>query len=144
MIVFDLKCGTGHVFEACFSNSTAYDDQKKRNLITCPICGANDVTKAPMAPNISSSRSREKAAADAGPAPELAEQVRDVLSNLRTKIESEFDYVGNDFAEEARKIHYGEVEARSIYGEATLEETKALCEEGVDLVPLPFSAKHNA
>ncbi|MDA5192353.1 DUF1178 family protein [Govanella unica] len=141
MIVFDLKCSGGHVFEAWFASSSAYEEQRARDIVSCPICGATDITKAPMAPNISTSRAEAPAASAVEVAPP---QLQTFLENLRAKVESEFDYVGDRFAEEARKIHYGESDARPIYGEATGDESRELREEGVEVLPLPFTRKHDA
>lgn len=151
MIVFDLKCGAGHVFEAWFASSAAYDEQVARKIVACPQCGATDVAKAPMAPNIATSRAEapapermSEALANTLANTEIGPDVRMVLEALKTKVESEFDYVGGRFAEEARKIHYGETDPRPIYGEATPDESRALREEGVEVVPLPFLPKHDA
>lgn len=146
MIVFDLKCGKGHVFEAWFGSSADYDSQKKRRLLSCPLCGDEHVSKALMAPNVSP-KSNQKGARVAAvsvedhasePSPEEAKQLLKDLADMQKKVEDSFDYVGEQFADEARRIHDGEAENRGIYGETTLEEAKALHDEGITILPLPF------
>jgi hypothetical protein len=152
MIRYTLQCAKGHAFESWFANSAAYDKQAKRSLIACPICNSTKVEKAIMAPRLGRS---EPAAAEAPapmPAPAAAppspptsvamtspmeRELRSKLRELREHIVKNADYVGRGFPEQARKIHYGEVEHRSIYGEATPEEAKELHEEGVAFHPLP-------
>ena len=136
MIVFDLKCKDGHVFEAWFPDSEAFEKQKAKKAVVCPMCGNRRVTKAPMAPNIASGKSREseKAAAEHPNAKEMMV----MLSKLREEVEKNSDYVGDKFPEEARKIHYGESEERGIRGQATREETQELLEEGISVLPLPL------
>ncbi len=124
MIVYELRCSAGHGFEAWFRNSDAYDQQHAAHQISCPVCGIDEVSKAPMAPRIgrSKSESREQMPAKAQPDQINHEQMRVVMSKiaeLNQHIASTCDYVGNAFAEEARKIHYGETEHREIYGEAS-------------------------
>jgi len=148
MIRYRLKCEKRHEFEAWFANSTAFDRQAKRGEISCPRCGTARVEKALMAPSIKKGTKRkrtEKAPepAPAQPAPlethrlaahgELAAAMR----KMRTEIEAKSEYVGPRFPEEARKIHFEEVPARGIYGEATHEEAQALAEEGIEFFPLP-------
>jgi len=152
MIKYALRCAKGHTFESWFANSEGYDAQAARGLVTCPACGSAKVEKAIMAPTLGagtrkrSSRAKPPApaAAEAGvaapmamPAPMEAE-LRSKLKELREHLTQHSENVGRRFKEEARKIHYGESEARSIYGEATLEDAKALHEEGIDIHPLPI------
>jgi hypothetical protein len=146
MIRYRLKCEKRHEFEGWFANSSAFDRQAKRGLVTCPKCGTTKVEKALMTPGIAkrAKRKRSEKAAAPQPAPqethrlaahgELAAAVR----KLRSEIEAKSEYVGPRFSEEARKIHYEEVPARGIYGEATREEAKALSEEGIEFFPLPI------
>lgn len=156
MIVYDLKCGKGHVFEAWFGSSSDYTQQKKRGLLECPYCGDASVEKALMAPNVGakSNQKPDRAAVrreggagvpGAGAAGEhTPEQIKEMLARLaevQRQVEDTFDYVGDDFAEEARKIHFGEVEERPIYGEVNLNEARELKEEGIDLLPLPFPSR---
>jgi hypothetical protein len=155
MILYELRCGAGHGFEAWFRNSDTYDLQRAADQIYCPVCGGGDVSKAPMAPRIgrSGGRSRGEVAvpessnpppAD-GAAPALSpqdhEKMRVVLSKiaeLNRHIADTCDYVGGAFAEEARKIHYGEVPRREIYGEASPAEAAELREEGISVASLPW------
>jgi hypothetical protein len=141
MILFDLKCGEGHVFEAWFRNSGAYDAQAAANEIACPICGDTRIEKAPMAPRIGKSRQEVEKTETA--AQRRAEVMRDLVE-LRRKVEENCDYVGDRFAEEARRIHYGEVEERGIYGEATEAETTELKEEGIEVGRIPWVPTTNS
>ena len=136
MIVFELKCGSDHNFEAWFQDSKAYERQRKRKQIACPVCGDSAVEKALMAPSIA--RSRESQAADERA---MAKAALQKLAELRKHVEQNCDYVGPAFAEEARKIHHGEVEKRDIYGEATADEAKELAEEGVEFARIPWGPR---
>ena len=141
MIRYSLQCHNNHTFEAWFSNSGDFDKQVKRNLVSCPQCNSTRIAKALMAPNIAPSRSKSKEVAVANPeATAEAQKRRELLAllrRLRTEVEKNAEYVGPRFAEEARKMHYDEVEKRGIYGEATLEEARELHEEGIEFYPLP-------
>jgi hypothetical protein len=141
MILFDLKCGEGHVFEAWFRNSGAYDAQAAAGEIACPVCGDIRIEKAPMAPRIGKSRQEVEKTETA--AQRRAEVMRELV-DLRRKVEENCDYVGNRFAEEARRIHYGEVEERGIYGEATEAETTELKEEGIEVGRIPWVPTTNS
>jgi hypothetical protein len=132
MIVFDLKCKAGHVFEAWFRDSAAFNRQKSKREIACPACGNTHIKKAPMAPNISTGKGREAAPADG------AADATVMLAKLRDHIVKNCDYVGEKFPEEARKIHYGEADKRDIYGEASADEARALNEEGIAFQRLPW------
>jgi len=136
MIVYDLKCRKGHVFEAWFRDSAAYDEQATAGKVTCPSCGSRRVEKAPMAPRVAKSSGRE-------PSPEQSRriEVRRAVQELRRKVEENFDYVGPGFAEEARRIHYGETNPRDIYGETSDEEARSLREEGVSFSRIPWPAR---
>ena len=138
MILYDVICSNDHVFEAWFANSEAFGEQREKGDIACPICGDTDVGKALMAPNISAKK--ERAAAQAT---EAAEAVK-FLYKMREHIEEHCDYVGNRFAEEARKIHHEEVEKRDIYGEATAEEAARLRDEGIEFGEMPWPIRHDA
>lgn len=141
MIHYSLICDKSHKFDGWFANAGAYDAQKARGLVTCPICLTTEVDKALMAPSVARSSS-EKMSLSIGH-PQHA-QFREAMQALRNKVTSEADYVGDRFAEEARKIHFKEVDARGIYGEATREEMTALLDEGVDFMPLPnLPEEHN-
>ncbi len=139
MIVYDLKCAEGHQFEAWFRDSAAYEAQVEANDVTCPICGSAKVQKALMAPNLA----RGEPKTPAPQADERAVQMRQALSELRNQVESNCDYVGPRFPEEARRIHYGEADPRGIYGESTAEEADALKEEGVQVHRLPWASREN-
>jgi hypothetical protein len=134
MILFDLRCKDGHGFEAWFRDGAAYEDQVAAGDVACPVCGDTEVAKALMAPAVSS---RPKI--DASQAAEATRLWRKVQSH----IEKNFDHVGPQFAEEARKIHYGETEKRSIYGEATKAETKELRDEGIEVNQIPWLPRHD-
>lgn len=134
MIRFSLSCDKDHAFDGWFRNGEDFDAQKKRGLVSCPVCQSVRVDKALMAPSVSTGRKRETMALAIG------EEQRKALAKLKAMAEEarrNADYVGDKFAEEARKIHFGEVEPRGIYGEATAEEARGLLEDGVDFVPLP-------
>ena len=148
MIHYSLICHKGHDFESWFASSATYDKQAKRGLISCPLCGSAKVEKAIMAPRLSSGSKKRKAPAEA-PAPVAPEntpvamispqehEFRSKLKELRDHLTSNADNVGKKFPEEARKMHYGEIEHRSIYGEATPKDAKELLEEGIEFHPLP-------
>ena len=141
MIHYSLVCDKSHKFDGWFASAAAYDGQKGRGLVTCPICMTTTVDKALMSPAVSRAGS-EKVSLSIGH-PEH-QKLQDAMLALRNKVTSEADYVGDKFAEEARKIHYKEVDARGIYGEATREEVAALIEDGVDFMPLPVvKQEHN-
>ena len=151
MIRYALRCERGHSFESWFADSAAYDKQEKRRLVSCPHCGSAQVEKAIMAPALAGTKSRRKARAEppvvanlpaAGNAPVAMlspqeTEFRAKLKELRDTLTKNADNVGGKFPEEARKMHYGEIEHRSIYGEASPAEAKKLAEEGVEFHPLP-------
>ncbi len=158
MIHYALICEQGHEFESWFPNSTGFDKQAKRGLVTCPHCGSAKVEKAIMAPRLSSSKKRKAsteapvaAAVTSAPTPETAQEKTTVamispqehefrvkLKELREHLTKNADNVGPKFPEEARKMHYGETEHRSIYGEASPKDAKDLAEEGIEFHPLPI------
>ena len=139
MIRYALRCAREHEFEGWFSASADYDEQTGRGLLACPVCGSPDVGKAIMAPAVSSAtRARGDAAATTPPAT-LRQMMREAASQVRRHVESNFDYVGDTFAREARAIHEGRSEERGIYGEASPAEVKALHEDGVKVAPLPVA-----
>ncbi|WP_374300122.1 DUF1178 family protein [Ferrovibrio sp.] len=139
MIKYELKCRKDHVFEAWFYDSATYDKQAAGGKIVCPVCNSRKITKAPMAPRIGKSKG-EVAAAEAK---EVAVAMK-ALRELRDHVEKNADYVGDQFAEEARKIHYGEADKRNIYGEATKEEARELTEEGIDVAMIPWVPRGDA
>ncbi len=151
MIVYELRCGAGHGFEAWFRNSDAYDQLNAAHQVTCAVCGITEISKAPMAPRIGrADRGGERelvraeppqASAPAAPSHVSPEQVRVVMSKiaeLNRHIAETCDYVGTAFPEEARKIHYGETPPREIYGEATPAEAAELHEEGITVASVPW------
>lgn len=135
MIVFDLACSGGHVFEAWFGSHADFDDQRARKLVSCPICGDGGIDKAPMAPRISGTRS------NAAPDPK---QVMQAMMMAQRKLLASSEDVGHRFAEEARAIHAGDAEERQIHGQATPAEAKTLIEDGVPVAPLPFPVRDPA
>ncbi|MEK9672486.1 MAG: DUF1178 family protein [Rhodospirillaceae bacterium] len=135
MIRYRLICGQDHEFEAWFNDSTAYDKQVKRRQVSCPHCGDIDVAKTVMAPGINTSGNIDMFAE--ARAHEVAHRILAAVGKLKEKVEKEFDYVGEDFADEARAIHYGDAEERGIYGEATEDEAEELEEEGIEFFRLP-------
>ncbi|MBK1660728.1 DUF1178 family protein [Paracraurococcus ruber] len=152
MIHYDLRCSAGHEFDGWFKDSAAFDRQAKAGFVECPVCGATEVAKRLMAPAIPrKGRTRVKdlpavppappaempatAPAAAGPMPA---QVVALLQRMRAEVEKSCDYVGTEFAEEARKIHRGESDRRGIYGEASDAEASALREEGIEVARLPW------
>ena len=130
MILFTLRCAGGHEFEGWFRDGETFEAQQKTHEVACPDCGSTEVEKAVMAPNIARSR-------PAGP-PISPMQMRAALVELRRQVETNCDYVGERFAEEARKIHYGEADPHGIYGEATSEESHELAEEGIRFGRIPW------
>jgi hypothetical protein len=142
VIQYALVCEKDHKFDAWFRNAAAYEEQRTRGMVTCPICMTAQVEKALMTPSVSRSGGRDRMAVSIGH-PQQA-RLREALRALRDKVTSEADYVGEKFAEEARKIHFKEVDPRGIYGEATRDEVAALVEDGVDFMPLPsLPEEHN-
>ena len=150
MIKYALVCAKGHDFESWFADSAAYDKQAKRKLVSCPHCGSTKVEKAIMAPRLSGAKKRgtrpvemsAPAATPEAPAPVAMispqeQEFRAKLKELRDHLTRNADNVGAKFPEEARKMHYGEIEHRSIYGEASPQEAKDLHDEGIEFHPLP-------
>ncbi|HUK59601.1 MAG TPA: DUF1178 family protein [Stellaceae bacterium] len=158
MILFRLKCSKEHEFEGWFRDNAAYDRQHAKGVIECPACGDTAVEKAPMAPRLGRSRGSqaerieraEQAKAEAAPAdtppapqqqsdrPPTPAEMRVMLREMRKQVESNCDYVGPKFAEEARRIHRGEGRARGIYGEATPAESEKLADEGIEIASIPW------
>ena len=159
MIRYSLRCERDHTFESWFQSSGAYDSQVRRKLVSCPVCGSAKIEKAIMAPRIVSKKGRERQETVPAPAPTPAapaeaastqptqsstplmmaqeRELRAKLKELRDHIVKNADNVGEKFPNEARKMHYGEIEHRPIYGEASPEEARALIDEGVEVSPLP-------
>ena len=157
MIRYALACERGHRFESWFANSSAFDKQVRRGLVLCPMCQSSKVEKAIMAPRLSGTGKRDPAPTPQpapSPTAQVPERVADTpapvamispqerefrkkLKELRDHLIQNADYVGQKFPEEARKMHYGEIERRSIYGEASPNDAKELHEEGIEFHPLP-------
>ncbi len=136
MILFRLRCSDDHTFEAWFRDGATYDRQAAAGEIVCPVCGDTGVGKAPMAPRLARHRGvgeEEHAKPD-----DEAVRMREALLELRRQVEAGCDYVGGNFAEEARKIHYGEIEHRNIYGEASDEQARELVDEGIEFGRIPW------
>lgn len=148
MIVFDLACTDGgHVFEGWFGSTDDYESQKNRGLLTCPMCGAADVEKAVMAPRVGTKGNQRQ---DSSPAAAVAlsqdepgrlRQIMQTLADAQTRALEGSEYVGSHFADEARSIHLGESDHRSIHGQATPEEAKSLIDDGIGVTPLPFPVR---
>ena len=140
MIRYDLMCDDGHSFDGWFRDSEAYDKLVKAGQVTCTVCGSAKVEKQLMAPGVpAKSNKYEPTNQQMVTGLKNAEQrkLAEAVRQLRQHVKDNADYVGNDFPEEARKMHYGETEERGIYGEASLQDAKELVEEGIDVAPLP-------
>jgi hypothetical protein len=133
MIRYALACAADHEFEGWFSSSDDYDTQSARGLLTCPMCESREVRKQIMAPALAGAGRREFAAGE----PAMRAMMMEAMGRLRRHVESNFDYVGDRFAHEARAIHEGKAEDRGIYGQATPGEVKSLVADGVPIAPLP-------
>ena len=131
MILFTLRCANKHEFEAWFRDGDSFEAQRAAAEISCPVCGDSSVDKAVMAPRLTKSR-------DAPPSTASIAEMRKTLVEIRRQIETHCDYVGPRFAEEARRIHYGETDAHGIYGEATESESRELADEGIKFGQIPW------
>lgn len=140
MIIFDLKCAPqGHVFEAWFGSTTAYEDQQARGLVACPLCGARDVVKAPMAPAVPAKGNAQAAAPELfSGAPDAVKAMLAAAAAMQKAMLQNSEGVGDRFADEARAIHLGEAEARAIHGRASRAEAESLIDDGIPVAPLPF------
>ena len=155
MIVFDLACPDAHVFEIWFGSSDDYESQKARGLIACPYCGSSDIGKAAMAPRVGAKGNQRIETigspvpssptavpmASVPPSPEAFKAMVKALAEVQTRMLEGSDYVGSNFADEARSMHLGEQDARPIHGQTTVEEAKALLEEGIPVSPLPLPVR---
>ncbi len=140
MIHYNLICDAEHEFDGWFAGSDAFDDQVKSKLVICPQCGSANVQKALMMPGVSAKSNRKQGTVTtlhSPPADPRMQVMADMVRKLKQHVKENADYVGDRFAEEARRIHYGEDEARGIYGEASLQDARELHEEGIDVLPLP-------
>lgn len=153
MIVFDLKCDQDHGFEVWFRDSATCQQQLAAGAVPCPSCGSVKVQKALMAPNLAGARKKndakpsvpaKAALAKASQANRQAADLRRALAEVRKTVEENFDYVGADFPEEARKIHYNEAEARAIYGETSPQEAEELADEGIEVSAIPWLPRENS
>lgn len=170
VIKYALKCSNDHLFDGWFGNSMAFDDQRDRGLISCPSCGTSDVDKTLMAPSVTGTK-MQKADTENADAPQTAalpahlpgnaeilpaiipeplvhgdatmQAVVAKMRELREWVEANTDNVGDRFADEARKIHFGETRARGIIGKATFEEAQELIDDGIDFLPLPALPEDN-
>ena len=134
MIVFNLICNTCSTeFEGWFENSKEFANQKRKKMISCPSCSSNSIQKSLMAPNLSKKTNSKDSK-------QIKKTMATNIKKFKKIIEKNFDYVGDKFTEEAKKIKYGESDERPIYGEATLEQTKELAEEEINVVPLPWTS----
>ena len=161
MILYRLRCSKGHEFESWFKDSKTYERQEKKSLIGCAVCGSSKVARAIMAPRLGKGSKKvevEKPAAGAptappAPTPEqqqmaalekhMPKELREALLKVRAEVEKNCEHVGEKFAEEARKIHYGESDKRGIYGETSEEEAEALADEGIEFGRLPWIPRGN-
>ncbi|MBK8174755.1 MAG: DUF1178 family protein [Rhodospirillales bacterium] len=148
MILFDLICEAGHRFESWFQSGGAFDRQQAEHVIECPICGTSTITKAPMAPRVARSglvrrESDGDLPAESSPQAALPTQILEAMRLMRQHIEENCDYVGRDFSEEARRIHYGEVAQHDIYGEASSEDARELIEEGIRVSCVPWFVRRD-
>lgn len=153
MIIFDLACEHGHTFEGWFNSSADYDEQLRKGLLSCARCGSTAIRRVPSAPHLSSSPSRapetmpsdtKDIAGNAAPKPAatLPAGIEQAYQQLMTAVLAGCEDVGNQFADEARKIHYMEAPARAIRGQASDDDYEALRDEGIDVVRLPVVSKH--
>ncbi len=146
MIVFDLKCRDAHVFEAWFGSSSDYETQKERGLLSCPLCGNTEIAKAVMAPAVPA-KGNTRSDTPSMPVPVAGgedariKQMLGALAEMQKAMVDSSEYVGQRFAEEARAIHYGETDARGIYGETSTNEAAQLRDEGIEAMPLLFPVR---
>ncbi|WP_422001514.1 DUF1178 family protein [Reyranella sp.] len=162
MILYRLRCAKGHEFESWFKDSKTYERQEKKSLIGCAVCGSAKVARAPMAPRLGKGSGKgatqveaeqPAAAAPAAPSAEqqqmaalarhMPKELREALLKVRAEVEKNCEHVGDKFAEEARKIHYGESDKRGIYGETSEAEAEALADEGIEFGRLPWIPRGN-
>lgn len=151
MIHYQLRCEQTHEFDGWFKDSATFDRQAKRGLVECPICGDTKVTRALMAPAVSTRDTARNVAVEQPPQPEvqppappapppqrIPAQMFAILQRMRAEVEKNCDYVGPEFADEARRMHRGETDKRGIYGETTKDEAEALAEEGIEVSSIPW------
>lgn len=136
MILYTLKCDQDHTFDSWFDGALAFDKLARANMLSCSVCGSSNVERAIMSPQVSTSRTKS-----AGPLSAPASPAEQAVADMRAKVEAESTDVGTNFATEARAMHDGETPHRSIFGEAKIEDAKALIDDGVPVVPLPWGKK---
>lgn len=152
MIRYSLKCSEGHSFESWFNSADAFDQLMTKGLVSCAVCGSDEVVKSLMAPGVPAKTNAKEQAPVAdtaqtmasGPLTAPGSQMEQALRAFRDKLEEKSTYVGREFADEARRIHLGEVPERQIHGEATADEAKSLMEDGVPVLPLPVVPKERS
>ena len=160
MILYRLRCSKGHEFESWFKDSKTYERQEKKSLIGCAVCGDAKVARAIMAPRIGKAGKQDaEAPVESAPVPapspspeqqqmaalarHMPKELREALQKVRAEVEKNCEPVGDNFAEEARRIHYGESDKRGIYGQTSDEEAEALAEEGIEFGRLPWIPREN-
>ena len=136
MILYSLKCDKDHIFDSWFDGAKAFEKLERANMLSCSVCGSSNVERAVMAPQVSTSRAKST-----GPLRAPLSPAEQAMADMRTKVEAESTDVGKNFATEARAMHDGETPHRSIFGEAKIEDAKALIDDGVPVVPLPWGKK---
>ena len=136
MIRYNLKCDKDHTFDSWFDGALAFEKLEKAQMLSCSVCGSTRVTRAIMSPQVSQSHAKT-----VGPLSAPASPAEQAMAEVRKKVEAESEDVGTDFANEARAMHDGDAPARSIYGEAKIADAKALIEDGVPVVPLPWGKR---
>jgi len=145
MIRYSLKCDRDHGFESWFKSADAFETLNDAGHLSCPTCGSAEVSKAIMSPQVSASKEQEdRAPVETHALSTPSGPVEEAIANLRKTVEENSEYVGKNFAETARKMHDGDIEHRSIHGEASRDDAKSLVDDGIPVMPLPFSAKSKA
>ena len=134
MINYTLKCDQNHTFDSWFKSAEAFDMLVKKSMVVCSECGSTKITKAIMAPSVSTSRKKDNKPSEL----EKKSKLKNDILELKKKIEANSEYVGNNFANEARSMYLGETPERSIYGEAKADDAKKLIDDGIPVMPLPF------
>ena len=134
MINYTLKCDQNHTFDSWFKSAEAFEMLVKKSMVVCSECGSTKITKAIMAPNVSTSRKKDNKPSEL----EKKSKLKNDILELKKKIEANSEYVGNNFANEARSMYLGETPERSIYGEAKADDAKKLIDDGIPVMPLPF------
>ena len=136
MIQYSLKCENDHGFDSWFASADAYDKLADNGMVSCAVCGSTKVSKAIMAPRVRTTKGKEAPAAPTLPTEKSATE--QAMAEMRAQVEQNSEYVGTNFATEARSMHLGDAPERAIYGEAKPEEAKSLIEDGIPVTPLPF------